>query len=123
MKRPKGKSGSSLVEALFATAIVATTLVPIFVTFRTQLASADRIRSRMALSVAMERATISEESQFPPLEGSDAAKTARSDPELAPCGEATLSRTELFVTDSADWRRTRIFYSIVPAVEATGSAP
>lgn len=120
--RNRAKSGSSLVEALFATAIVATTLVPIFVTFRTQLASADRIRSRMALSVAMERTTIFEESQFPPLDGGELVKAGRSDPELAPCGAAALSRTELSVTDSADWGQTRIFYSIVPAVEATGSA-
>lgn len=109
-----GNGGSTLIEALFATALVAVALSPSILAFRAQLAAGDRIRVSLAEDLAIERAALEAEPVAPPEcdDDGEALKTRLSVTDETPCGKATLVRSVLKAGDGRLNVRERVIYQI-----------
>ena len=106
--------GSTLIEALFATALVAVALSPSILAFRAQLAAEDRIRASLAADLALERAALEAEPTPPPRGAAEDEnfKAKLSVTDETPCGRATLVRSVLKMDDGSRSVRERVIYQI-----------
>ena len=125
MKNRRNKSGFSLIEALFASAILIAIIVPAMLTFRTHLAAVSRMQSELdaefalsTLSANTERAVLFSSEDYPAgaVTLSGPVHTVLSKPETSATGPAELVRYDLSVkTEDGAISREAILYSIRPA--------
>ena len=125
MKNRRNKSGFSLIEALFASAILIAIIVPAMLTFRTHLAAVSRMQSELdaefalsTLSANTERAVLFSSEDYPAgaVTLSGPVNTVFSKPETSATGPAELVRYDLSVkTEDGAISREAILYSIRPA--------
>lgn len=106
--------GSTLIEALFATALVAVALSPSILAFRSQLAAEDHLRRGLIANLAIESATDNDSATAPQVDEpvENGLKTDLAVTDETPCGDATLIRSVAIVRDGERIVRERIIYEI-----------
>ena len=124
MRDGGGRSGFSLVEALFASAVLVAAIVPALLTFHAHLAAAARQRQALGVELALEnlysrterRLLLADEGRVGSVSLAGPVKTVVSDPDATPCGEAELLRIELSAaTGDGAIRREGLLYAVPPA--------
>ena len=111
MRDGRSKSGFSLIEALFASAVLVAALVPALLAFHAHVAAVTRQRQALGVAFALENLYAETERAllFGPAGGEPAGavslagpvKTVVSQPSATPCGAARLLRYELSAEDPA----------------------
>lgn len=106
--------GSTLIEALFATALVAVALSPSILAFRSQLAAEDHLRRGLIANLAIESATDNDSATAPQVDEpvENGLKTDLAVTDETPCGDATLIRSVAIVRDGERIVRERTIYEI-----------
>lgn len=109
-----GNGGSTLLEVLFATALVAVALAPSIVAFRAQLSAEERMGKSLAAGFAIEGATrtAGAPAQHGDEIGHGQLKTESTVTDETPYGNATLVRSILVARDGDQVVRERIIYEI-----------
>ena len=128
MRDGRSRSGFSLVEALFASAILVSVLVPALLAFHGHVSALARQRRTLEVEFALENLCSETERALllgpvggePPGAVSLAGpvKTVLSQPAATVCGDTKLLRYEILAEDSAAGiRRDGLLYDLPPARE------
>ena len=113
------RSGFSLIEALFASAILIAAIVPATLAFHAHLAAMTRLRQTLDTELALEnlqsqteqKLLYSAEEPSSDVSLADPFRTVVSSPELSNCGTAQLIRHELSAENAkASIRRDSLLY-------------
>ena len=119
MRDGRSKSGFSLIEALFASAVLVAAIVPAMLAFHTHLATTTRLRQTLEVELSLEN-LYSETEQallFSPKEPNGSVnlaglvRTVVTHPTDTPCGNAKLYRLELSA-ENAPIRREGLLYGL-----------
>ena len=119
MRDGRSKSGFSLIEALFASAVLVAAIVPAMLAFHTHLATTTRLRQTLEVELSLENLYSETErallfSAEEPNGGVNLAgplRTAITPPTDIPCGNAKLCRFELSA-ENAPIRREGLLYGL-----------
>ena len=123
MARRCDKSGFSLVEALFAAAMLGVVLVPALLAFHAHISALTRMRQTLAVELTLEnlqteterRILLAEREPDGSVDISGPVKTVVSPPTSTPCGETRLLRMEISAEDAAAGiSRGALLYAIPP---------
>ncbi len=124
------RSGFSLVEALFASAVLVSVLVPALLAFHGHIAALMRQRQTLGVELTLENLYSETERRLllGPANDEPAGavslagpvKTVISPPTATPCGATRLLRYEIFAEDpAASIRRDGLLYGLPPTREYT----
>ena len=113
------RSGFSLIEALFASAVLIAAIIPATLAFHAHLAAMTRLRQTLDTELALEnlqsqteqKLLFSTEEPSSDVSLADPIRTVVSSPELSNCGTAHLIRHELSAENAkASIRRDSLLY-------------
>lgn len=122
MNNRNRKSGFSLIEALFAAAVLGIIIVPATLAFHSHIASAIRIKDDFQAEITLEnlyadaeqKLLFSEEDLTGFVNITAPIQQIVTEPESTPCGKTKLIRTS-FTTKTGKTSKSGLFYCIRPA--------
>ena len=119
MRDGRSRSGFSLIEALFASAVLVAAIVPAMLAFHTHLATTTRLRQALEVELSLENLYSETEQALLFSEGepdgsvnlSGPIRTVVTQPTATPSGPAKLHRYELSA-DNGTIRRDGLLYGL-----------
>ena len=119
MRDGRSKSGFSLIEALFASAVLVAAIVPAMLAFHTHLATTTRLRQTLEVELSLENLyseteqalLFSAETPSGNVNLAGPIRTVLTHPTDSPCGNAKLYRFELSA-ENAPIRRGGLLYGL-----------